>query len=223
MTEPPAGTRDFLAAAQPAACIFDFDGTLVDTSTINTDAARATLASLGLTVPEPWLRQAPLADLTALRDRLKADLDLTLPCTDEEFVSSARAQWLTRTGLLPPVARVTALARHLASVPIPKAVASANDGAVVRAGLTAAGLSGLFATIVAREHVTRLKPAPDAYLLATTKLATAPHHCLAFENTDDGITAAHTAGVPVIDVRNTTWTIHQPPTTTTTPTPTASY
>ncbi|MFF8916414.1 hypothetical protein ACF08M_24575 [Streptomyces sp. NPDC015032] len=37
---------------------------------------------------------------------------------------------------------------------------SANDGQAVRAGLTAAGLTHLFAILVARGHVTRIKPAP---------------------------------------------------------------
>ncbi|WP_053675351.1 HAD family hydrolase [Streptomyces sp. WM4235] len=205
----PAEVCDFLAAHQPAACVFDFDGTLVDTSTINTDAARATLNDLGLTVPEPWLRQAPLADLATLRDRLRTDLGLSLLCSEREFVDRARAHWLARTGLVQRVPRVTALARHLASS-VPLAVASANDGHVVRAGLTATGLADLFEIVVAREHVTRLKPAPDAYLQAAAQLAVPPHRCLAFENTDEGIAAALTAGMPVIDVRPSNWTIHTP-------------
>lgn len=149
MTQPQAPTdtpsdaaayaRGLLATVRPGACVFDFDGTLVDTSTINTDAARATLADLGLTVPEPWLRHAPLADLTALRHQLQTDHGLPLPCTDAEFVHRARAHWLARTILVKPVPRVTALARHLAAA-VPTAVASANDGHVVRAGLNAAGL-----------------------------------------------------------------------------------
>ncbi|WP_327257243.1 HAD family hydrolase [Streptomyces sp. NBC_01244] len=205
----PTEVRDFHTAHQPAACVFDFDGTLVDTSTINIDAIRATLTALGLTVPEPWLREAPLADLTALRDRLRIDLGLSLPCTDREFVDRTRSHWLTRTHLAQPVPRVAALARHLATT-IPVAVASANDGQVVRAGLTAVGLADLFGVIVAREHVTRLKPAPDAYLQATAQLDLPPGRCLAFENTDEGIAAALTAGMPVIDVRRASWTIRLP-------------
>ncbi|WP_326770767.1 HAD family phosphatase (plasmid) [Streptomyces sp. NBC_01591] len=219
MTQPQAPTdtpsdaaayaRGLLATVRPGACVFDFDGTLVDTSTINTDAARATLADLGLTVPEPWLRHAPLADLTALRHQLQTDHGLPLPCTDAEFVHRARAHWLARTILVKPVPRVTALARHLAAA-VPTAVASANDGHVVRAGLNAAGLAGLFPVLVAREHVTHLKPHPDAYLLAATQLNQAPRRCLAFENTDEGVTAALAATMPVIDIRHKAWTVQNP-------------
>ncbi|MBV6695602.1 HAD family phosphatase [Kitasatospora aureofaciens] len=206
---PDAADHLLLAALRPEAVVFDFDGTLADTSALNTDAARATLADLNLTVPEPWLQQAPLADLTQLRHRLHADLDLQLPCTDGEFVAIARGHWLSRSHQVRELPRVTNLARHLATT-APIAVASANDGRVVDAGLAAIGLTGLFQTIIAREHVERLKPDPACYLLAAAKLATDPTRCLAFENTDEGITAALTAGLTVIDIRATAWSAQTP-------------
>ncbi|MDI1437304.1 HAD-IA family hydrolase [Polyangium sorediatum] len=86
-----------------------------------------------------------------------------------------------------------------------------NDGQVVRAGLAAVGLADLFHVLVAREHIARLKPAPDAFLLAAAQLAVAPHRCLAFENTDEGVRAARAAGMPVIDVRPSDWTVQGPP------------
>ncbi|WP_051787915.1 MULTISPECIES: HAD family hydrolase [Streptomyces] len=202
-------TVEFIAAQRPAAAIFDFDGTLVDTGTLNSDAVRASFTDFALTVPERWLHDAPLADLGTLRERLHADLGLQLPCSDQEFVARTRAHWLAGSLRARPVPRVVSAARHLAAA-VPTAVASANDGQVVRAGLAAVGLADLFDVLVAREHVTRLKPAPDAYLLAVAKLAVAPHRCLAFENTTEGITAARAAGIPVIDIREDTWAIRQP-------------
>lgn len=204
----PAHDHELLAALRPTAVIFDFDGTLVDTSTLNTDAVRDSFTDLRLAVPEPWLRNAPLADLTALRERLRSDLGLQLPDTDAEFVTRTRSHWLTRARQARPVTRVATLARHLAGT-MPMAVASANDGQVVRAGLAAIGLDDLFQTVIAREHVAHLKPAPDAYLLAAAELDVTPDQCLAFENTDEGITAALAADLPVIDVRNRTWTVRR--------------
>ncbi|MFJ6775087.1 HAD family hydrolase [Kitasatospora sp. NPDC091257] len=212
LTNPAASdthTRDLVTALRPAAAIFDFDGTLADTSTLNNDAARATFTDLNLAVPEPWLQQAPLADLTLLRQRLYADLGLLLPCTDGEFVTIARGHWLTRSHQVRELSRVTAVARHLAMT-VPTAVASANDGRVVDAGLAAIGLAGLFHAVIAREHVEHLKPDPECYLLAAARLATRPARCLAFENTPEGITAALTAGLTVIDVRASTWTAQTP-------------
>ncbi|MFD8985622.1 HAD-IA family hydrolase [Streptomyces sp. NPDC059564] len=58
---------------------------------------------------------------------------------------------------------------------------------------------------LAREHVSRLKPAPEAYVLAAANLAVVPGRCVAFENTAEGLEAALAAGIPVIDVRDGTW------------------
>ncbi|MCJ1676240.1 HAD family hydrolase [Streptomyces sp. APSN-46.1] len=92
----------------------------------------------------------------------------------------------------------------------PVAVASANDGRIGRAGIAVAGLAHLFPVIVAREDVVRLEPAPDAYLTAATRLGLEPASCIAYE-TDEGISAAHTARMDVIDIRTAPWTIDQPP------------
>ncbi|WP_407841443.1 HAD family hydrolase [Streptomyces sp. DSM 116496] len=152
------------------------------------------------------MNTAPLADLDALREHLHTDHGIQLTCSNSEFVARTRAHWLTRSFQARPVPRVIAAARHLAAT-VPTAVASANDGQVVRAGLTAVGLADLFDVLVAREQVTQLKPAPDAYLLAAAQLATDPQRCLAFENTAEGITSARAAGIPVIDIREETGTV----------------
>jgi len=201
--------RELLAALDPAAVIFDFDGTLVDTDALNIDALNASFTDLGITVPDAWLHDTALADLTVLRTRLRHDLGLDLPDTDAQFVDRTRAHWLTHAHRIRPIPRVTAAARHLAAG-LPVAIATANDGRLVRAALRLTGLDTLFETLIAREHVTRLKPAPDAYHLAAHALAQAPGRCLVFENTDDGLTSALTAGIPVIDVRHATWTPQHP-------------
>ncbi|MGW7052953.1 HAD family hydrolase [Streptomyces sp. NPDC054887] len=201
--------RELLAALDPAAVIFDFDGTLVHTDALNTDAIRASFTDLAITVPDAWLHNTALADLTVLRTRLRDDLGLDLPGTDAQFVDRTRAHWLNRAHRIRPMPRVAAAARHL-SAGLPVAIATANDGRLVRAALKLTGLDSLFETLVAREHVTRLKPAPDAYHLAAQALAQAPGRCLAFENTDDGLTSALTAGIPVIDVRHASWTPQHP-------------
>ncbi|MFD5419120.1 HAD family hydrolase [Streptomyces sp. NPDC127069] len=154
-----------------------------------------------------WLRQAPLADLTALRERLHTDLGARLGCSDGDVVRSARSYWLANAHLAVPIPPMAALARAAAHRG-PVAVASANDGAIVRAGLAAAGLSDVVTVVVAREDVTRLKPAPDAYEAAARLLSVPAARCLAYENTDEGVTAARAAGMHVIDVRHPTRTLH---------------
>ncbi|MFE5518475.1 HAD family hydrolase [Streptomyces virginiae] len=185
-----------------AAWIFDFDGTLVDTGDLNIAAVHAALTEHGLhNIPLAWMQTAPLADLTALRGQLHTDLGARLECTDADLVRSARAHWLANAHRAVPIPQMVALA-HAAALRGPIAVASANDGAIVRTGLDHAGLSGVVAVVVAREDVTRLKPAPDAFQIAARRLDVPPERCLVYENTDEGVTAARAAGMHVVDVRS---------------------
>lgn len=197
-------------AGRYTARIFDFDGTLVDTGEINLHAVHAALATHGTNVPLQWLRGVPLADLGELRRHLLADQGIAPTCTDSDIVRAARSYWLANAHQVRPVTAVVAAA-HAAAAKGPVAVASANDGRIVRAGLTAVGLAHLFPVIVAREDVAGLKPAPDAYLTAASRLGLDPTSCLAYENTDEGTSAAHAARMDTIDIRTTPWTIHRPP------------
>jgi HAD superfamily hydrolase (TIGR01549 family) len=63
--------------------------------------------------------------------------------------------------------------------------------------LTALGAVHLFDVVVSSGEtagLTRLKPCPDAFLLAATKLGVAPEHCLVIGDRDDADGAAARAG-----------------------------
>ncbi|MEU2118146.1 HAD family hydrolase [Streptomyces sp. NPDC016459] len=55
--------------------------------------------------------------------------------------------------------------------------------------------------LVTRDDVDRGKPAPDIFLRAAEMLGAHPSRCTVYEDSDEGIEAAHAAGMPVIDVR----------------------
>jgi HAD superfamily hydrolase (TIGR01509 family) len=59
----------------------------------------------------------------------------------------------------------------------------------------------LFDALVTIEDVDRGKPAPDLYLLALNRLNVDPAECVAYEDTDEGVAAATSAGIRCIDVR----------------------
>jgi len=71
----------------------------------------------------------------------------------------------------------------------------------VEASLKATGLLSLFDTIVTAEQVPHGKPAPDVYLEAARRLDVAPEFCIVFEDTDEGLEAAHRAGMRGLDIR----------------------
>ena len=184
-----------------AAYAFDFDGTLADTADINNGAVQASLAAHGITVTLAWLTAEPAFTAGQLRRRL-AIPPAVLP--EETFVQAARAYWFANTDRIKPIPAAATAARTAAEHAA-LAVVSANYSDIVRHGLTVIGLDDLPWTVVGREDVPRAKPAPDAYLRAARLLGAEPSRCLAHEDTDEGVTAATTAGMHVLDIRHHPW------------------
>lgn len=63
-------------------------------------------------------------------------------------------------------------------------------------------LYNLFEVIVAREDVEKLKPAPDAYILALRNLELAPENCIAIEDSERGIQSSKSANIKTIQVND---------------------
>ena len=57
-------------------------------------------------------------------------------------------------------------------------------------------------TVCSRDHVARVKPAPDLFLLAATRLGVAPERCVVFEDSPNGIRAARAAGMRCVAIPN---------------------
>lgn len=77
---------------------------------------------------------------------------------------------------------------------IPRAVATSAGRTTAEHHLGRAGLLGRFQALATRDDVTHAKPAPDVYLEAARRLGVAPERCIAFEDSNVGLTAAHAAG-----------------------------
>ncbi len=68
----------------------------------------------------------------------------------------------------------------------------------VETALTASGLAGAFELIVGKEDVARVKPDPEAYLLALRHFECSGSQALAIENSPSGLAAATAAGIPCL-------------------------
>jgi HAD superfamily hydrolase (TIGR01509 family) len=66
--------------------------------------------------------------------------------------------------------------------------------------LTLAGIRQRFDTVITRSDVAHAKPSPDLYLLAAERFGVAPQLCLAVEDSNPGVAAAHAAGAITIMV-----------------------
>ena len=74
------------------------------------------------------------------------------------------------------------------------AVASSAPVALIEQNLLRKNLRGYFDVLVGGNLVAHGKPSPDIFLLAAKKLNLAPEDCYIFEDSFNGIRAAHAAG-----------------------------
>jgi HAD superfamily hydrolase (TIGR01509 family) len=103
---------------------------------------------------------------------------------------------------LPLLDRAVETVTALAEDGWPLALASSANRPIIDLFLELTNLSASFKAAVSSEEVPRGKPAPDVYLEAARRLATAPQRCAAVEDSSNGLRSAAAAGMTVIAVPN---------------------
>src|SRR6202030_2136360 len=83
---------------------------------------------------------------------------------------------------------------------MPRAIATSSSHPTIDHHLSACDLKGRFDAMVGRGDYERGKPAPDPYLRAAELLGIEPHHCLALEDSFNGVRSASSAGMMTIMV-----------------------
>jgi HAD superfamily hydrolase (TIGR01509 family) len=181
------------------ALIFDFDGLLVDTETPAFESWRALYAEYGHELSlELWQGALgtsqgfdALAHLAAL-----AAQPIDQPALRARRLAAKHALSAVQP-LLPGVREILTQAGGLG---LPCAVASSSNRDWVVGWLRQHGIEAAFACIRTADDVILTKPAPDLFLSAAACLRVAPEDCLVFEDSPNGILAAHAAGMRCVAV-----------------------
>jgi len=92
------------------------------------------------------------------------------------------------------------LLQRLDALGIPRALATSTRRGVATVKLRNAALFEHFALLVCGGETLRGKPYPDPYLQAAARLQVQPDQCWALEDSDNGVRAAHAAGLRVFQV-----------------------
>jgi HAD superfamily hydrolase (TIGR01509 family) len=183
------------------ALIFDFDGLLIDSETPLFEIWQRLYREHGCELHlEDWQHALgtsggfdPYADLIA-RTGSAPDRTAQAPRVRAEHVARCSA-----LPLLPGVADVLADAE---ATGLKTAVASSSTLDWVGPFLDQHGLTARLHAICTRDDVVRVKPAPDLFLLAAGRMGVPPDRCIVFEDSPNGLRAAHAAGMWVVAVPN---------------------
>jgi HAD superfamily hydrolase (TIGR01509 family) len=183
------------------ALILDFDGLILDTESPIFEEWRATFRArghdLGLDVWQHALGTFGTYDPCAHLSKLTGeDFD------HEALRQEVRARNMVRCEALPLLPGVAERVQEARAFGLKTAVASSSTSAWVEGWLERHGIRPLFDTVCSRDHVARVKPAPDLFLLAATRLEVAPERCVVFEDSPNGIRAARAAGMRCVAIPN---------------------
>lgn len=179
------------------AVIFDMDGLLIDTEVVYRDAILAVAAERGQPLPMAVLHQMIGTTNAASVGTLQAHYGADFDCEGLFTASWVRFREIVRPEELMK-AGVVELLDHLDGAGLPRAIATSSPRRDVDEHL--GPIAHRFDAIVARGDYARSKPAPDPFLAAAARLGVDPAHCIALEDSHNGVRAAHAAGMMTIMV-----------------------
>lgn len=182
------------------AVVFDMDGLMIDTERVALECWIESARVFGWEISrETCLSLVGLGQREsrqALLDRMGGKFPLAEVSARgrERYLQRLRGEGVAvKPGLVP-------LLDWLAERDVPVAVATSTQHALALEKLSLAGLRERFETIVCGDQVPKGKPAPDVYREAVARIDADPARCIALEDSEIGLRAAHAAGLTCIVV-----------------------
>lgn len=176
--------------------IFDMDGTLFDTQRICIPAwdwagEKQGFQNVGEHIPfvcgmsDAWWKKH-------LRDNF--------PTMDIEKFSRDARQFIADNLVVKYMPGAEDVVKFLYENGVKIAIASGSSQESIKHHLGEVNGNHYFDVIVGGADVERSKPAPDIFLFAAKKLGAAPKDCYVLEDSENGIRAAHAAGMKAIGI-----------------------
>ncbi len=181
----------------PAAAVFDWDGTIVDTMGMIYRANVAALGTYGITMSRAWFREHYTPDWR------RSYRDLGIP---EELWEEMAGRWANEMSLMRPRALPWARGalRRLRRHGVRVGLVTASTRGVVEPNLARLNLVGVFESAFYADDVALSKPHPEAYLLALDELEVAAADAVYVGDTTVDLEMAMAAGSAFAAVGSTT-------------------
>ncbi len=181
------------------AVIFDMDGLLLDTERLSLKAYQETCANFDIAYDETFyfsligrsLKQAEQMLINAIPD---------FPIEQFMLFWNSRYHEEALEKPVPLKAGVLSFLTLLKQRNIPCAVATSTEFDKATRKLSNAGLLDFFQEMATGDQVEQSKPHPEIYRLAASRLGFPPTECLALEDSDNGVRAAHAANMLVYQI-----------------------
>jgi HAD superfamily hydrolase (TIGR01509 family) len=184
-----------------AAVVFDFDGVIMDSETLEFESHRRVFEQYGaaLTTDE-WCHQIGIWTEGQNEFWFRELCGRSPRAPDVATFLAEKRRVFDEIAPSAPMRGILDLLRALTAAGIPAAIASSSSTEWVSRASERVGVKELFAAIVTGDDVERRKPAPDVYLEAARQLGVDPAMAVAIEDSAPGIAAARAAGMATVAI-----------------------
>jgi len=183
--------------------IFDFDGLILETEGPVYQSWVELFQEFGAELPfEIWATIIGTSDLehfdpfNLLEEKIGRKLDR------KTLGTHRRARQIKLAHAQPILPGVMDKLETAKKVGLKLGIASSSDSKWVKGHLSRLGLIEYFEVIHTSDDVTHTKPDPELYLLALKSLNLKPEDAIVFEDSPNGVSAAHQAGIFTVVVPN---------------------
>lgn len=186
------------------AVLFDHDGTLVDSEGVHYQMWLEVLKPYGASISTEQYMQI-YSGMPTVDNAVDLIQRFQLMASVDELVAKklAIAYAYLENNAFPLMAGAQGILDYFQQQPtIQQAIVTGAGAQIVNATVRSHQLAAYFATIVSFDDVAQSKPAPDCYLLALQRLGLVAAECIAIEDTEHGVAAAVSAGIPCIAIPN---------------------
>lgn len=185
------------------AVLFDMDGLMIDSESIQSLSFEAIMRELGV---EPRLNELGVVQtigITAKDNWLNLQAEYGLEAPMDELLARKRVHYkrllseniTSQPGLLK-------LLLHLDEMPTKKAIASSSSADNIALVVSRLKIDRHFDALISGEEVKRGKPEPDIFIEAARQLGVNPEDCVVLEDAESGVRAATAAGMKSVAVPN---------------------
>ncbi|MFC3853613.1 HAD family hydrolase [Salinispirillum marinum] len=183
------------------AILFDHDGTLVNSEPIHFDLWVTVLSRYGISLTEQQYKEhyaGVPTNANAIDVVRRFQIDVTPEAIAEE--KNAATREFLRGNSFPLMNGALDAIMDFRERGLTLGIVTGAGFEGVDATLRANDLGSVFSAVVSGDDVSLSKPAPDCYLLAMKKLGVQASECVAIEDTQHGLKAAHAAGIRCLAV-----------------------
>ncbi len=183
------------------ACLFDMDGTIIDSMWMWRNIDIEFLGSRGIALPDNLQKAIEGKSFMETAQYFKETFGLKETPQELGAIWNEMAMDKYRHEV-PLKPGVMEFLKELRRRDLRLGIATSNSRELAECCLEALGIMDYFDTVITGGHVTAGKPAPDIYLKCAAEVNVVPNDCLVFEDIIYGIMAGHNAGMKVCAVKD---------------------